>query len=85
MASKLDNSTKMKLWVIFAIFIALIVGLLFVEVNSYFDIMEARKNLEQLRDFEMREMQKDYELNEGELNAADTISEPKPEETPANE
>ncbi|UTW64140.1 hypothetical protein KFE98_08370 [bacterium SCSIO 12741] len=80
MASKLDNSTKTKLWVIFTIFMVLIVGLLVVEVNSYLDIMEARQNLEQLRKFEMREMQKEY-LQEGpaastDSKGTDTTSQP---------
>lgn len=70
-----NNSSNVKLWIIFGLFIGLIVGLIVYEVRQYILAKEQRENFETIRKKQSEQIKRSYQENlkmEGESTSAET-------------
>lgn len=58
-----NNSSSVKLWIIFGLFIGLIIGLIVYEVRQYVLAKEQRENFEAIRKMQSDQIKKAYEEN----------------------
>ena len=58
-----NNSSGIRLWIIFGLFIGLIVGLIVYEVRQYIMAKEQRENFEAVRKIQSEQIKKAYEEN----------------------
>ncbi len=79
METKDNNSSGVRLWIIFGLFIGLIVGLIVYEVRQYIIAKEQRENFETVRKMQSEQIKKVYEEN---LNI-EVKEEPTPMDTAA--
>lgn len=85
MASGLEKSTRIKLLIIFGLFIGLIIGLIVYEVHAYIKAKQQRENFENLRHVEQNllKVTPDSEVDESPEAEEDSVAdeaESEPEE-----